>query len=180
MNRAPAIVLAILVVATAIVVVVLIAREQTLPSAAQAALNEYVFYRQSLPSASVIVERVARAALPSHFTTDSSGASYGASNIYRTTHDYREPIAVNLPNSPIITPSLQYLGAGRPISFPPVDLWCVLLKHDNQQQVIFVALHQDLYNADWLVHEPPADISTRALSDRLVALGCNLDFGTLE
>lgn len=180
MNRAPIIVLTVLVLATAIVVAVLIAREQTLPSEAQTALNEYVFYRQSLPSASVVVERVARAALPSHFTTDMSGASYGSSNFYHTAHDYREPIAVDLPSGSVITPSVQYVGASRPIPFPPADLWCVVLKYGDQLQVIFVALHQDLYNADWLVHEPRADISARALSDKLGALGCNLDLGTPE
>ncbi len=182
MKYAPVIVLTILVLATAIVVAVLIAREQMLPSEAQTALNEYVFYRQSLPSESAIVERVVRAALPSHFTADMSSASYGSSNFYHTTHDYREPIAVDLSNSAIITPSVQYVGASRPIPFPPVDVWCVLLKPANSSlpQVVFISLHQDLYNADWLVHEPPADLGPRALNDKLAAVGCNLDLGTTE
>ena len=182
MNRAPAIMLTLLVLATAIVAAVLIAREQTLPSQAQAALYAYVFYRQSLPSESIAIERTARANFPSHLTADMSGASYGSSNFYRTTHDYREPVVVNLPNSPTVTPNVQNLGTGRPIPFPPADVWCVLVKQQNQSQpqVVFVALHQDLYNADWLVHEPPADLSPRALSDRLAAIGCNLNFGTSE
>jgi hypothetical protein len=180
MSRAPTIVFAFLILATAIVAALLIAREQTLPSAAQAALDKYVLYRQSLPSASAMVEQVTRAAFPSNFSADMSNASYGHSHLYRTTQDDREPRAVNLTHDALTTLSVQYVGADRPIPFPPADLWCVLLKHDHQQQVAFVALHQDLYNADWLVHEPRAAIGTRTLSDQLARLGCNLKLESSE
>ncbi len=45
-----------------------------------------------------------------------------------------------------------------PLPYPPDRLFCVQLEHQHagaasRRQVIFVALHTDLYGADWIVHE---------------------------
>jgi hypothetical protein len=50
-------------------------------------------------------------------------------------------------------------AAGRiPVPYPAQQVWCAWLEPvadggPARQQLIFVALHQDLYNAAWLVHQ---------------------------
>ncbi|MFL7807953.1 MAG: hypothetical protein AB8I80_04960 [Anaerolineae bacterium] len=44
------------------------------------------------------------------------------------------------------------------LPYPPDRLFCVQLEHQHvgtasRRQVVFVALHTDLYGADWVVHE---------------------------
>ena len=43
----------------------------------------------------------------------------------------------------------------KPMPYPPNDLWCVkvISADPKAPQAIVVALHQDIYNADWVVHE---------------------------
>jgi hypothetical protein len=43
----------------------------------------------------------------------------------------------------------------RPMPYPPNDLWCVPLTNPDPAapKVILVALHQDMFNAEWIVHE---------------------------
>jgi hypothetical protein len=45
------------------------------------------------------------------------------------------------------------------------------------RRLVFVALHQDLYNADWIVHEGPAGASDADLGAVLVRLGCDVEYG---
>ena len=41
----------------------------------------------------------------------------------------------------------------RPLPYPPTELWCVQLGEGANQQLVMVALHQDLYKATWAVHD---------------------------
>ena len=46
---------------------------------------------------------------------------------------------------------------GMPLPFPAKEMWCVLLEIDDLSGVtsyrgVFVGLHMDMYNADWVVH----------------------------
>ncbi|HSJ55983.1 MAG TPA: hypothetical protein VLC95_02315 [Anaerolineae bacterium] len=144
-------------------------REGRLPAPAQVRLEQYVAY--AWPGGQVEVDRVDRAAHPTRFTEGLSGVPFGKSAYFRTepgTADGEE-------------------GALAPLFFPPDELWCVLLKGMGPPagQVVLVALHSDLYNADWIVHQGPADASSVEAQHLLSTLGCRLipepgDFDALD
>jgi hypothetical protein len=78
-------------------------------------------------------------------------------------------------------------GGLSPLPFPPTDVWCVLLKGGGPPagQVVFVTLHKDLYNADWIVHQGVDDASSVEAQHLLTTLGCTLtpepgDFDALD
>ena len=54
-------------------------------------------------------------------------------------------------------------------------MWCVLLRQAGEADpgVVFVAQHLDLYNADWILHEPAAE-SLPELSTMLSSVGCDV------
>jgi hypothetical protein len=184
MNRTITIVLAIFVAALTIVVAALVVREQNLPAAAQAALDKYIEYRY-LPSQAPTIRQVARASLPWNFSSNMSGATFGDSVFFGTTHSYRvQP--VNPPGFPTITPdpnAWRIVGGspsgsgGRPVPFPPTDVWCVLLQDEipSSATVVYIALHEDLYYADWVLHEPAR--SSKEITDALSRIGCDLKLG---
>jgi len=64
----------------------------------------------------------------------------------------------------------------KPVPYPPSDLVCVVLEDIAEDampsRLVYVALHQDLYNAAWIVHEAdvlPVDDDTKG---DLAVLGC--------
>ena len=78
---------------------------------------------------------------------------------------------------------LTYGGA--PIPYPPVEVWCVILKQDypkdrrsgeDTYRLVFVNLHMDaLYIAEWIVHigeNTPFPLPFRQL---VASLECDLD-----
>ena len=42
-----------------------------------------------------------------------------------------------------------------PMPYPPNDLWCAQLSSPDPAapKVVLAGLHQDMYNAEWIVHE---------------------------
>lgn len=179
MNRASIVVFALCLLAAAITIGVILVRAQDLPSEARDALNQYVQYRYSL-SQPATIQRVARSSLPGNFAAAMSLATFGDSVFFRTTQGYQAQPA-NLPGFPTVTPDpngwrFSSVG-GRPVPFPPTDVWCVLLKETDQSSpaVVYVAQHQDLYNADWLVHEPVGD--AKEITNALSKIGCDLKPG---
>jgi hypothetical protein len=99
----------------------------------------------------VEIAQYVQARLPQSFRAEMSAASYGNTPYYVT--DHRDN-----PNYPGV----------KPLPYPPNDLWCVKLKSADPTvpQVVVMALHQDIYNADWVMHEV-TDPETV-----LVAVGC--------
>jgi hypothetical protein len=69
----------------------------------------------------------------------------------------------------------QYLSRVDPILYPPDQVWCVLLKDDRQQQLVFVGLHNGFYQTDWIVRIPPDPWGSSALQSILSTIGCSLD-----
>jgi hypothetical protein len=54
-------------------------------------------------------------------------------------------------------------------------VWCVLLGSQHGDAVVFEALHRDLYNAQWLVHEAIKAWPGSELQAQLDAIGCTLN-----
>ena len=194
MKRTPEIVLALFLLAMGTALVFLLVHLQNLPAGAEAALNGYMRYRQSpLSSHTLSIAQIAFASNPSRFDAEMSGASFGGRLLYRTTYNYRAdevassshaPTTPSQLNDSLLSDSLKFnyfpsIGS-HPIPFPPAEVWCVALNEEGQSiRIVFVASHQDLYNADWLVHEPHA-YTTGELKRWLGDIGCNLELALTQ
>jgi hypothetical protein len=91
---------------------------------------------------------------------------------YQTTYRY---VVLGLPATATPWPGeLSSAGKGlRPLPFPPIEVWCVQLGQIGQASpgVVLVVLHQDIYNADWILYEPAAG-SVAELNAILSRVGC--------
>lgn len=68
---------------------------------------------------------------------------------------------------------------GRTLPYPPKRVRCVLLERQHPvgsvtHQVLLVALHEDLYWADWVVHEGETAPFSESYLEQLEALGCHI------
>lgn len=67
-----------------------------------------------------------------------------------------------------------------PLPYPPKEVWCILLKERDKPTgvpsyaIVLAALHMDMYNADWMLHMGPRDLSTPGLMESLRESGCDL------
>jgi hypothetical protein len=65
----------------------------------------------------------------------------------------------------------------KPLPYPPDTLYCIQLEYQSggsspRRQLLFVALHRDLHNADWILHEGDYEPFSADLTLDLRALGC--------
>jgi hypothetical protein len=143
-----------------------------MPDNARAQLDQYLAYRYPLSPAPAIGSAV-QAIRPWFFKADDSGASYGDTVYYGpTVHIGRQAAPIRFPST---TPAdlATYYGGQRPLPYPPQDVWCVRLDvAEPGSAIIVVALHQDLYGADWIVHELPGTWSDADRTAALSEWGC--------
>ena len=169
MRRAILLALALLLPAAAIVA--LLALQVGRPPAWRQELDRYVQRQAALSSGTITARFAVRAREPWNLTPEMSSAVYGDSPHYRTDFGYgTESGAVKDRSGP------------RALPYPPENVWCALLEWEGQgtgepggetrHTVVFVAAHQDLYNADLMVHEAATDLSAEALAENLSQLGC--------
>lgn len=65
----------------------------------------------------------------------------------------------------------------KPLPYPPDTLYCIHLEHryggsPPRRQLVFIARHHDLHNADWVLHESHYGPFGPELLRDLRALGC--------
>jgi len=130
----------------------------------ETALDDYLAYKRTLSGRSFTVSLSMQARMPMAFTEDWSGATFGDTHYYAVDYLYDDEGS---------------LGQ-RPLPFPPQEVWCVLVKEQGAPEgtdpyhLLFVALHQDLYGADWIVHEGVSKLLSREAATTMTALGCEL------
>ncbi|UCC64329.1 MAG: hypothetical protein JSV36_04540, partial [Anaerolineae bacterium] len=134
-------------------------------------LDRYVQRQDALSSGTTTVRFTVRASKPWNLTPEMSSAVYGDSPHYRTDYGYGTEYG-----------TVKDRSGPRALPYPPENVWCALLEWEGQgtgepgretrHTVVFVAKHQDLYNADLMVHEAATDLSTQALAEYLSRLGC--------
>lgn len=111
----------------------------------QAALDAYTQFQFNRLRATLQVEQITHAHNPQMFVSQMSAASYALdSNVYATTAIMRQ--TRGRPNP-----------GGRPIPYPPKDVWCARLNIDDSSSIpryIFVAHHVDGAGEVWIVHDP--------------------------
>jgi len=142
-----------------------------LPTGCQAALDKYLAYKNVSLGEGLSVKSIVKATKPGGLTQDVSFAVYGDSVFYQTDVDYQKPSV-----DAKATDSLATDGR-RPLPYPPEEVWCAVLTRNAeapQSGVAFVSLHQDIYNADWVVHEVGPDPFVPASVQVASDLGCDL------
>ena len=133
-----------------------------LPVSVQTRLDHYIAHAS--PREVATVRSVERAKKPWNFVEDRSQAVFGDSVHFQ-----------------VDSGSVGSL----PLSFPPKELWCVLLEREDTSTgdalaggaahaVLFVGLHMSMYEADWLVHEAVGD-TAMDLKKTLSMVGCDLE-----
>jgi hypothetical protein len=160
--------LTILALVPIALVVAVLASEARFPAEAQTQLNRYMAKKLTSSSPVVHVQQIARARKPWNLSREMGFISFGDGVHFQTDYGYTEEER----------PSLK------PLPFPPTDVWCVLLelgvrpsgsaKSQAQYTGVFVALHQDLYNADWAVHTGWKDLSMQEFMDSAAKIGCDV------
>jgi hypothetical protein len=144
------------------------------PERWQTALETYLAHKDETAGETWVLAATQQATAPSVFDVSTSSATYGRGVYYRTDATYiRE------------TPTPGVFGLSprmsrRPVPYPPTEVWCAVLDPGQggsgpshvASRVIFVALHQDLYNAAWIVHETEELPLSRDLMADLAELGC--------
>ena len=177
MSRLLRIVLVMLVPLAVALVVSLLAYKPGPPDKVVTAVYAYLRYWNSLSQPAGAVRQIVHAARPWNLTPQVSKATFGNSVYYQTTYGYNTPggVGSRATATPWPREFSSQRNAVRPLPFPPVDVWCVLLRQAGEASpgAVFVAQHQDLYNADWILHEPAAE-SLPELSAILSSVGCDL------
>jgi hypothetical protein len=126
----------------------------------ETAVEEYVAYRRATGLPTLTIKQYAEARMPQNFRQDMSRRSFGNATYYLTGQRYQPYLAVSDWSFPITATRVSTLtqtgyGGGKPIPYPPNDLWCAQLSSSDPgaPKVVLAGLHQDIYNAEWIVHE---------------------------
>jgi len=149
-------------------------------------LNRYISYQTHSSTKSITIQRVAQASQPWRFNADMGNATFGDCFYFHA--DYCYNLDETPPSPPLIFPPIQILSLSfprggdkallsNPLTFPPEDIYCALLqtsieRHDTRW-VVYIALHQDLYNAEWIIHESANSLSDPQLMNDLAKIGCS-------
>ena len=195
MRKAISLIALLLLLLVVLVIAVMASRARS-PAGWQVELDRYVEYKDSLGSGTTTVQATVRASRPWNLDEDMSSAVFADRPYYRADYDYSGDERYGFRQLPYplsftgpLTVELSMLagekGYGfRSLPYPPKDVWCVLLERDlgsgdepgseRGHEVVFVALHRDIYCADWVVHEVTGDLFSQDLTESLSAIGCDL------
>jgi hypothetical protein len=156
-----ALLLLLAVVAAAAAATAQFPRKSGPPAVARALLDVYV--AQTFPGSEVSLHAIERAPRPENLRQALAGPSFGDSVHFQTDRG----------------PSSANAGDRAPLPFPPREAWCVLLTEPATRgeaptrTIVLLALHVDLYNADWVVHQaPPGSHGSEMLSK----VGCRIEW----
>jgi hypothetical protein len=149
-----------------ILIVALLIIQDSRPTAWQVELDRYKAYKEASISIGLITKQVDRGTMPWHFNSVMSAAAYGENPYFGTDYGYD---------------GQRHEGGSRSIPYPPEAVWCALLEADPNSPspvigepvyvVAFVAEHQDMYNAAFVVHE--AASARIPLVEILSLVGCH-------
>ena len=124
-------------------------------------LNQYIAFKVSPSDPPITIQRTIQASKPWQFGAAMSGETYGDCFYFQVDYCYNVDEA---PPSP-------------PLLFPPDEVWCALFKtytgDEETGWVVYIAKHQDLYNADWIVHESSSSLADPKMMADLAKIGCS-------
>lgn len=131
-----------------------------IPAGVQDRLDQYA--ASSHAGGEVTIHHAVRARRPWNFAEKMSHLVLGDSVYYQTD----QPLTWKQASGPM------------PLPYPPKELWCILVEERDAGSgeltptALFVALHMDMYSADWLVHTAPKGLAPSELAGILNWLGC--------
>lgn len=158
----------------ALAAIFVISYQPGLPTDAQEELDGYLLYLQGQRGVRPNVVQVNEASVPGQFKAEMSQSSYSNSPYYRSTYGYQSP----RPQSAAAQESViiqENDDSRRAIPYPVENLWCVYLDSGQFLEVVFLALHEDIYNAAWLVHEGLTSVADPGTVANLTEIGCPLE-----
>ena len=135
-----------------ILILVLIAIEESKPPPWQVELDKYMVYKGAVVSDTLKMKLVDNGAMPWHFNRIMSRATFGESSYFKMDYGF-DGKRVN--------------GGSVALPYPPESLWCALLEADSQPEavpsgkspyiVVIIAQHEDLQDRVTAVHEISSD-----------------------
>jgi hypothetical protein len=153
----------------------------------QSELNQYIAFQASSSDPPITIQRTIQAGLPWQFRPIMSAGTFSDCVNFQTTYCYNRDEYI--PSPPLLFPpgedkdhtdifsTRDEIFSSGPLNFPPEEVRCALLtKISNGEQtdwVVYIAKHQDLYNADWIVHESSRSIADSQLRIDLTDIGCD-------
>jgi hypothetical protein len=147
------------------------------PSSWQAEFERYLQYKNFSDSEQYKMKHTIAATKPWNFYANMSKASFGESAYYQT--DFRYDVTSPDQDTFDLIPGDAPSGSLMPLPFPPDKVWCVLIENTTDKEssfdgqgkaeMVLVALHQDLYNADIVIHE--TDVEPQEF-DIAARIGC--------
>lgn len=162
--------------------------------------ESYVKQRGWTLGQQVTIEQAVKARAPGNFTHKMNFHTYSAASPYYTVDeaasndqssrsvpyvasDRITETTLNTPSyhDPSTTTTSSSFRMGRPIPYPPTEVRCVLLKlvSEHTYVVVFASLHQDMYHAQWIIHEGEKAPFSQMFLDRVASFGCDLDLSNL-
>jgi hypothetical protein len=181
MRRLIAMMIVVFVPATVITMAAFALYKPGLPIGAQAALENYIHLRYPPSSQPITIQQASQASKPQNFSDQMSSASYDVSGYFQPTYQPPFKAQVGTPSpAPTGVATVSFAPAsGSGISYPPQELWCVLLTQTDapKQQVIFAGLYEDIYTARWIIHETRTAASGQELQAVMARVGCKLNLG---
>jgi hypothetical protein len=144
-------------------------------------LNLYLEFKNSLSSEKKVVQSVAKAGFPWAFQSGMSEITFGESPYFQTDLRYETDRDTKSHESNL--PKEWTSDSLIPLPYPPEEVWCIELASsgdimDNRgvpkpNSIVLVAEHMDLYNADYVVHEPPIGKQEYPLDEIMTRIGCD-------
>jgi hypothetical protein len=141
------------------------------PPTWQTTLDNYMTYLNSYAKEPATLESITQASKPWNFSSQMRSVTYSDSVIFQTISFSHKPDEQLITIA--ILPGESPKDQRKPLPFPPKEVWCARLNLGNASRVVFLALHEDLYNADMVVHEVSKEMGQKSLLDTLTEIGCD-------
>ncbi len=135
-------------------------------------LERYLdFTAETVGGRATVVESV-KADQPAKFR-DTDFVTFGNARYFSPEVDLDEtPL---LQSTPVMTGTSASARTGRPIPFPPDELWCVTLQWaDGGQQLVFAGQHADMFMAEWFIHQGETAPYSPEFVKFVQSIGCTL------
>jgi hypothetical protein len=148
------------------------------PQEWESALESYLAHERVFSETDLNVQAVVKAESPWNFTEAMSAVAI-AESVHFDTIGYKtsnQPTATS-----DFTPGEHHDSGKAPLPYPPFDIWCVALtQNGSERKIVFVALHQNLYNAEIVIHEPIGKLDDEIVKSNLIEIGCELPEGAMQ
>ncbi len=159
MKRIAAILLALAIPTVIVAALIFLLYKPGLPDSGRQALELYINDAVASSQSPIQAHQIVQASNPRALTAEMSAASYGDGSYFVMSHD--------LNTNNLTGDNLRFLP------FPPQELWCALLTKQQQPlRIVFIAEHEDLYRAIWVIHETSDDLAADTTTNILAQVGC--------